>query len=472
MTRTRMTAVDRAWLRMESTENPMMIGVVLVFDQPISLKRFRHLLEERFLRFRRFRQRVVQSGDRAWWQDDPYFSLDNHLHITGLPGKAGQNELQALASDLNSTPLNPQRPLWQIHFVENYGEGCALIVRIHHCIADGISLVRVLLALTDDEPDSNLYQLPTRPQQAPDRGKRLASASREMRNTADAGIQQLRVFARNVASKRGYPLQLLKTSGKIGMECLKLGLSPSDPDTRLKGSLSGRKLVAWANPMPLSDIKNTARALRGTVNDVLMSAATGAIHQYLHDQHEPPPDSGIRVAVPFNLRPLRQPVETLGNQFGLVLVPLPIDESCPRMRFHQVQENMNRLKRSWQAQVTYSLLDLFGRGPDMLERRAIQLLSSKASAVLTNVPGPKKPVYLAGARMSQPMFWVPQTGGIGIGLSIFTYADTVQFGIIVDRKLKVDPQRVIAAFNQSIADLQAAAGSPKTYPEVERRRAT
>ncbi len=133
---------------------------------------------------------------------------------------------------------------------------------------------------------------------------------------------------------------------------------------------------------------------------------------------------------------------------------------------------MNRLKRSWQAQVTYSLLDLFGRGPDMLERRAIQLLSSKASAVLTNVPGPKKPVYLAGARMSQPMFWVPQTGGIGIGLSIFTYADTVQFGIIVDRKLKVDPQRVIAAFNQSIADLQAAAGSPKTYPEVERRRAT
>ncbi|ENO16118.2 wax ester/triacylglycerol synthase family O-acyltransferase [Marinobacter nanhaiticus D15-8W] len=469
--RTPMTSVDRSWLRMESPESPMMIGVVLVFDEPISLVRLRHVLEERFLHFRRFRQTVTQIGDRTYWQDDPSFDLDNHIQVIALPGKADQDALQNMASDLNSSPLNPYRPLWQIHYVDNYQDGCALIVRIHHCIADGISLVRVLMALTDEAPGRHLHSVPRVEYHKETRWERLRRAARELRHSAATGLEQLWHFRKSVQEKPTYAFKFLRTSGQIGMECAKLALAPSDPPTLLRGSLTGRKRVAWADPLPLKEVKDTARALKGTVNDVLMTAATGAIHQYLIDQNETPPDCGIRVAVPFNLRPLRQPVETLGNQFGLVLVPLPVDVACPRMRFRQVQDHMNRLKRSWQAQVTYSLLDLFGKGPDILERRALNLLSRKASAVLTNVPGPRKHVYLAGARLSQPMFWVPQTGGIGIGLSIFSYADTVQFGIIVDKNLAVDPARVMDAFSQSFADLQSAAGKPGTYPQVERRRA-
>ncbi len=159
------------------------------------------------------------------------------------------------------------------------------------------------------------------------------------------------------------------------------------------------------------------------------------------------------MAVPFNLRPLNKPIETLGNQFGLVLVTLPVEVTDPIMRFRQVQENMNRLKRSYQAQVTYSLLDLFGRGPDMLERRAMKLLSHKASAVLTNVPGPKEPVYLAGARLKQPMFWVPQSGDIGIGMSVLSYAGTVQFGITLDKSIQADPAALTGYFRESFAEL-------------------
>ncbi|ROT96054.1 wax ester/triacylglycerol synthase family O-acyltransferase [Marinobacter sp. R17] len=466
--RTPMTAVDRAWLRMESPENPMMIGAVLIFDDPIDLPRFRQVLEDRFLCFRRFRQIVEHAGDRTFWHDDPTFDLDNHLQVVALPGRADEATLQSFASDLNSTPLNPNRPLWQVHYVDNYQGGCALIVRIHHCIADGISLVRVLLALTDDKPGRHLHAVPPRNQPAESRWQSIQRLAREWRHTAGAGVEQLRHLAHNVQQDPTYPLQLLRTGSRIGMECAKLGLTPADPPTPLKGALGGRKQVAWAS-LPLQNVKDTARALKGTVNDVLMTAATGALHEYLREEAFDLPDCGIRVAVPFNLRPLHQPVESLGNQFGLVLVPLPIDVDCPRMRFRQVQDHMNRLKRSWQAQVTYSLLDLFGRGPDILERRALGLLSQKASAVLTNVPGPRRPVYLAGARLRQPMFWVPQTGGIGIGMSIFSYTDSVQFGIIVDKKLGMDPQRVMTAFEKSFYDLQAVAGTPGTYPQVERR---
>ena len=454
---TPMSAVDRSWLRMESPENPMMISAVLVFEQAIALKRLRRTLDERFLTFRRFRQRVVTEGDRTYWQDDPLFHIDNHIHVIALPGNGGKKELQALASDLTSTSLDFRRPLWQIHYIENYEGGCALLVRIHHCIADGISLVRVLLSLTDSSPEPRLSTVSTssHPTVRPPAGLRQLF-SRALHNGQTA-IEQAGLFLKSIRNEPDYPIKLISAAGNIAVDLLKLGLTPAEPNTCLKTPLSGRKRVAWADPLSLAEVKVCARALRGTANDVLLCAAAGALQRHFVASGEVTPECGIRVAVPFNLRPMRQPIETLGNQFGLVLVTLPVEETDPVMRFRQVQENMNRLKRSYQAQVTYSLLDLFGRGPDVLERRALSMLSNKASAVLTNVPGPREPVYLAGAKLTQPMFWVPQSGNIGIGMSIFSYAGTVQFGITIDKNIKADPAEVIGHFRNSFAELLDAA---------------
>ena len=454
---TPMSAVDRSWLRMECPENPMMISAVLVFDQPIALKRLKRTLDERFLTFRRFRQRVVTEGDRTYWQDDSLFHIDNHIHVLALPGDGGKQELQTLTSDLTSTSLDFRRPLWQIHYIENYQGGCALLVRIHHCIADGISLVRVLLSLTDNSPEPRLSRVSTSSHTKPHAPQGLRQfASRALHNGQTA-IDQAGLFLKSIRNDPGYPFKLATTAGNITVDLLKLGLAPAEPDTCLKTPLSGRKHVAWADPLSLAEVKVCARALRGTANDVLLCAAAGALQRHFIATGEATPECGVRVAVPFNLRPMRQPIETLGNQFGLVLVTLPVEETDPIMRFRQVQENMNRLKRSYQAQVTYSLLDLFGRGPDVLERRALSMLSNKASAVLTNVPGPKEPVYLAGAKLTQPMFWVPQSGNIGIGLSIFSYAGTVQFGITIDKNIKADPANVMGHFRDSFAELLDAA---------------
>jgi WS/DGAT/MGAT family acyltransferase len=436
---------------MDTPENPMMISAVLVFESPIPVKRLKRTLEERFLKFRRFHQRVVTKGDRAFWEDDPLFDLDNHLHRIALPGNGGLSELQALASDMNSTALDPRRPLWQIHYIDRYQNGCALLVRIHHCIADGISLVRVLLSLTDPTPVPRLEHVGRHSH--PEQLNPPKQLLHRLWDSAQAGWQQAQLFADSMRNDPNYPLKLASTGGAIAMDLLKLGLAPFEPDTTLKRPLQGRKRVAWAEPLVLDDVKACAKALGGTVNDVLLCAATGALSRQLLAHQERIPECGIRVAVPFNLRPLNQPIDTLGNQFGLVLVCLPIDVTDPIMCFRQVQENMNRLKRSYQAQVTYSLLDLFGRGPDMLEKRALELLSNKASAVLTNVPGPRQPVYLAGSKLIQPMFWVPQSGNIGIGLSIFSYAGTVQFGITVDKGIPASPAEIMEHFRESFGAL-------------------
>ncbi len=452
-----MSAVDRAWFRMESVENPMMISAVLIFEDSISLPRLKRLLEQRFLSFHRFHQRVVDRGDGLEWQNDPLFDIDNHLHALALPGKGSKNDLQTLVSDMNSTPLDLKRPLWQMHYIDGYDGGCALLVRIHHCIADGISLVRVLLSLTDPTPNATVHDLRAGKQRPREDQRSPNLLLHRLAGNARTAIQQGQLFIQSVLKEPRYPAKLARTAGAIALDLARLGLAPFEPRTGLKSPLSGRKQVAWAEPLPVVDVKDCARILRGTTNDVLMSAATGALTRHFMERGETIPDCGIRVAVPFNLRPLRQPIETLGNQFGLVLVSLPVAISDPLMRFRQVQNNMNRLKRSYQAQVTYSLLDIFGRGPDMLERRALKLLSSKASAVLTNVPGPRQPVYLAGAKLAQPMFWVPQSGDIGIGMSIFSYAGEVQFGITVDKNIHADPTAVMSYFRESFLELHQLA---------------
>lgn len=454
---TPMSSVDRAWLRMDTPQNPMMICGVWTLEKPISMKRLRKTLEQRFLCFDRFRQRVVDNGDRAYWQFDPLFDLDNHLHQIALPGKADKAELQKLVSDMNSTSLNFRQPLWQMHYIDNYQGGAALLIRIHHCIADGISLVRVMLSLTDKTPEPKLSRVALKHRSKPRQRSAIQTLLHRAVDNVQVATDQARLFIQSVREEPNYPLKLASTAGDVAFDLVKLGLAPFEPKTGLKEPLSGRKQVAWADPLDLAEVKACAKALGGTINDALLCTVTGALQRHFAAHREAIPDCGIRVAVPFNLRPLDQPIETLGNQFGLVLVTLPVEVMDPLMCFQQVQENMNRLKRSYQAQVTYSLLDLFGRGPDILERRALDLLSNKASAVLTNVPGPKEALYLAGSKVTQPMFWVPQSGTIGIGMSILSYAGTVQFGITVDKAIHADPNAVMDYFRESFDALRHAA---------------
>jgi len=161
---TPLSNVDAAWLKMEHPTNLMMVSGVLTFSQPVDFEYFRSLVSSRLLQFERFRQRVVRPSlpfGHLYWEIDPYFNLDAHLHRIALPYPRDKFALQDLASDMASTGLDFSKPLWQMHVVDGYGEGGAIIVRLHHCIADGMALVGVLLALTDLSPDAPRPELVT-----------------------------------------------------------------------------------------------------------------------------------------------------------------------------------------------------------------------------------------------------------------------------------------------------------------------
>jgi WS/DGAT/MGAT family acyltransferase len=452
-----MSKVDTAWLRMEQPTNLMMINGVIVLDREMDYPRLLEVVEERFLAFRRFRQKAEDAASGAHWVHDEDFDIRWHVRRTALPGAADRAELQLLVSDLASTPLDPSRPLWQFHVVENYVEGPAVIVRIHHCIADGIALVQVFLSLTDAEAEGHPAA------RAADREdireiespvfQRLLAPAREGLDFATHLGERLLEEGRKIAANPSVATDYVVEASEIVRELTHSLTLPNDPDTRFRGRLGVRKQVALAEPLPLDEVKAVSKAFGCTVNDVLIAAVTGALRNYMVAKGDDPAGlEDIRATVPVNLRPLEHARE-LGNHFGLVFLSLPLSLGCPLERLYAVSERMNELKSSKQAAVTFGFLAALGMGPSALQKPVLDLLSHKATTVLTNVPGPQHPLYLAGSRIRNMMFWVPQNGGIGMGISILSYHGKVFFGLIADRRLVPDPAGIIQRFRPEFEKL-------------------
>lgn len=234
---------------------------------------------------------------------------------------------------------------------------------------------------------------------------------------------------------------LAKEGGEIAHELLNLLVLPDDQPSLLRGKLGVSKRVAWADPLDLDEVKAVGRACNCTVNDVLMATAAGALRSYMIDRGDDVEGLTLRATVPVNLRPLEH-AKQLGNQFGLVFLDLPVGEGNPIRRVQRITAGMNKLKDSRQAIVAFGLLATLGMAPSVVQDFAFELFSRKATVVATNVPGPQQPLYMAGCALTEMMVWVPQTGSIGIGISILSYNGRVHFGLIVDGKLVPDPQAV------------------------------
>jgi len=454
--RVRMSPVDTAWLRMDSPGNLMMIVGVDVFDGPCDEQRLRKVLQEHLLPYLRFRARVVQDTTGAWWEEDEDFDLDRHLVRIGLPGRGGTRELQKLVAQLAGQALDAQRPLWQFHLVENYDHGHALIVRIHHCIGDGIGLMGVVMGMTSTSADKDADSPAPRPRRGERRGglieQWLEPFTEVTVKAIDAGGDfASRVLAAsssvigdpNVASEAATEAARIATH--VARDAAALALMDDDTATSLKGKPCGSKVVAWNEPLPLADVKAVGRALGCSVNDVLLSCAAGAIRGYLVERGEAVNGAELRAMVPVNLRP-PGPVRSLGNKFGLVPLLLPIGIGDPLERVLEVRSRMNELKGSYTAVIALAVLGVAGLAPRGLQKQVLDLLASKATAVMTNVPGPQHALYMAGSRLRRMMFWVPQSGDIGVGISILSYDGGVQFSLVTDKKLCARPQEIIDRF--------------------------
>lgn len=432
----RFSPVDTAWLRMEHPTNLMMISGIFMFDEPIELDELRDVIESRLLTFRRFRQKVRKpplSFMTPYWVDDPHFDIDAHLHRIALPAPGDQAALQSLANDLMSTPLDFSKPLWQIHLVENYGEGCALVCRLHHCIADGIALMRVLLSLTDEAAEPAADETAESPAAPVKVGRTGAPINGQL---IGKGLEMLTDPEQRWAALR------MGADGALTLANLLL-LEP-DPPTPLKGTLGVQKRCAWSLPIPLSDVKAIGKVTDSTVNDVLLTAVAGALGRYLRSRGETVGGLDLRAVVPVNLRPLDGPIK-LGNAFGLVFLPLPIGIDDPLDRLRELKRRMDKIKGTPEALVTFGILNAMGAGGKQVEEIVVSIFEKKATTVMTNVPGPREVRYLAGKPITGIMFWVPQSGRLGLGVSILSYAGDVLVGIASDAGLTPDPETIVEA---------------------------
>ncbi len=458
-----LSGVDTAWLRMDHPTNLMTITGVLILEDPMDIETFREVIEERLLGFTRFRQRVSSRDGTPHWELDPHFDITQHVRRSALPQPARQTELQERVSDLMSIPLDFSKPPWQMEFIEDYMGGSAVIVRLHHCIADGIALVQVVLSLTDEFYDPKHHELARADAPAWDLVPSLfrpvlKSVGATANRVASVGETLLREGL-TMALRPRHLLKRAKQGMSLGAALTKLALMGRDSDTVFKGELGVAQHAVWSKPIALQDVKTIGYALDAKVNDVLLGAVAGALRHYLQARSEPVDGVGIRTLIPVNLRPLENALK-LGNRFGLVFLTLPVGIEGRERRLMAVKQQMDEIKASSEAMAALGILQTLGALPLEVEDQVVEMFSSKASAVMTNVPGPREKLHVEGRTLQHIMPWVPRAGKIGLGVSIFSYGDDVLVGIACDAGLVPDPETILQGFRQEFNALQRAHAAP------------
>ncbi len=458
MTREQMSNADAAWLHMDRPTNLMVITSVMWFDRSLDGARIREVVSERLVkRYVRFRQRVVESRvplRAPHWQDDADFDLERHLHHRALPAPGGDAELQELVGELMSMPLDRAKPLWDMYIVDGYRGGSALVSRMHHCIADGIALVRVMLSLTDAQPDAGIAPVP--PMAAPRRGA-ARELAHQVRAVADTATHAAGAFAHEGIEIAAHPrTEIAHLSDETARDARALGkllLMSADADTVFKGKMRAGRRASWSRELDLDEIKAIGHASGATVNDVLVTALTGSLRDYLRRRSSLVDE--VRAIVPFNLRPLDRPLpSTLGNEFGLVFLRMPVGIAATRTRLLAVKREMDAIKHSAEGPMAFAILGAMGLTPPEIEKLAVDVFAAKGSMVVTNVPGPQQPLYLAGGRLRGVLGWAPMSGSVAMSVSIFSYDGRVTVGVMSDAGLVPDPERIVRGFELQLRRLR------------------
>ena len=415
MDRHRLDPVDAAWLSMEEPDNPMMITGLLRFDAPVDWEDFRAVVAERLVgRYPRFSQRVdmgrAGAREAAWVDDD--LDLDDHLVHERLPAPGDDDALLSRVGQLMGAGLDLSRSPWRLHLVDDFRGGSAVVALLHHSLADGIALASVLLGLADEVPPAEHAPPAPRP-----------TARQRLRRAA--------------------------TAAAVPLELARLLTRPADPATPLHGALSGRKRVAWSEPLDLDEVKAVARGAGASVNDVLLAMTAGAVRTVLAEDGVTPVD--VTASVPVNLRPLDRPVpRDLGNRFGLVFVPLPASRSSAGSRLRAARAAVAAKRSGAQALMTLVTLQVLGRSPRWVERLVVRVVGRGTTLVVTNVPGPTRKLVIGTSRLDGVMFWVPQAGRVAVGVSLLSYAGQVVVGVVADAVALEEPQRLSDALRAEL----------------------
>jgi diacylglycerol O-acyltransferase len=474
--RQRLGVQDALWLEMDKPGNLMVVDSLFWTAEPTDWDRYRAATRERLWdRFPVFRSVVVRGEDGGWWwEEQPDADFEDRWEQVVLPEPGGDAELQALIASQRTVPLDRGEPLWRAVLVDGFHGGSAVLFRAHHAIADGIRMVQLSLSIFDQSPDgaaaprraprrARPATSPSAPSSAP-APERASLTGRVLSGATAVASTSLQLARSTVTNPVGaahtavtLSESLVGTRGRPTLPPLLSGV-PGDVDTVRKlllgtrndstgwtGTVGEQKAIAWSPSIPLRDVKAVAHAHEATVNDVLVTCVAESLRAYLA-QHEAVCHS-VTWDVPVNLKPFDPTLPiVLGNGFALVQLELPTNIDDPVRTLGVVRRRMDRIKHGHEAVVDFGIQAVISRMSKRLYRASIDLLANRAIGVLTNVPGPQVPLYVAGQKVEGMMGWAPLTADQVMSFTIYSYDGKVFVGIAADAGLVPDHEQIVDGF--------------------------
>ncbi len=459
----RLSALDASFLYLERPTMHMHVAGVSVLDpstRPDGKLRAEDLaavMTSRLHLVPRFRQRVVPvpgNVARPVWVDDEDFDVEFHLRRAALPAPGGRRELADFVQRVHSRPLDRSKPLWESYFIEGLEDGLvAVLTKVHHAMIDGISGVDIATVIFDFSPEPQiLAPEPWHPESQPSRADLLREALREQ-------------VVHPVSAVAGSAQAALRTPGRVfegvgaalaGVrDLMGMGVPPKGPFD-LKVGTNRRFSMADAPVQRFKDIKNAAG---GTVNDVVLAVVAGALHRVLKARREPTRGRTLRAMVPVSVRSEAEKM-ALGNRVSMIFVDLPVGPIDPVRRLHRISETTRGLKESMMAVGADSIMNLGTWAPPTLHHLAARLVSRGRwfNLVVSNVPGPQVPMYIAGARMLVNYPVMPLAENVGLSIAVTSLVGSMGFGFTGDWDGMPDIDFMATSLDDAVDELAKAAG--------------
>jgi diacylglycerol O-acyltransferase len=456
----RLTAVDASFLTNESSSSHMHIGAILIFEGPPP--KYVDLVEHvrrRLPLVPRFRQKLVVpplEAGRPLWADDVNFNLTYHIRHTALPDPGGEAQLKRLAGRIFSQQLDRSKPLWEMWLAQNLErDRFAILTKTHHAMVDGISGVDIGTVLFDLERDAGPLELEDDwvPQPEPGTTELVA------RGIADAVAAPVKLAERAVDVVRNPETTARKlVEGLEGVGEIVSAFADPAPDIPLNEEIGPHRRYVWARS-ELATFKRIKDTFGGTVNDVVLAVITGALRKWLHGRGIRTEGLELRALVPVSVRG-EDERGNLGNRIALMRGPLPVYIEDPVRRLRTVSDAMAGLKRSKQAlgAEVISRFNDFAPPTILAQAARINFSTRLFNLIVTNVPGPQMPLYVLGKELEEvyPVAFLPQNHSLAV--AIMSYNGKVGFGLLADYDCMEDIEVVSNGLNESLAELEAAAG--------------
>ncbi len=464
----RLSGLDAAFLALETSSAHMHVLAVMVVDPAtaparLDYDRVRELFEARIHLVPPFRRRLVEVPlglHNPVWIEDPDFDLDFHLRRAALPSPGGSEELAAFVADLAGRPIDRARPLWQIWMVEGLENGhVALVSKIHHALIDGAAGVEILSTLFDLTPDA-----PIEPLDNPAPEWQAERVPGELEMLARTGLSFVQRPLQFVKAANNLTRGLARAVQRTRDESLDVALPLTAPRLSMNRTITPHRKVAFSS-VPLADVKAVKNALGVTVNDIVLAIATGALRSYLMHRDELP-DKALVAAIPTNTRSDGE--GGMGNRVSAMFAGLPVELSDPLERVQAVRRSTVGAKGVAQEVGGTTLEEwasvaapvLFSRAMRAYGRMRIgERLRPIINVIVSNVPGPPFPLYLAGAKLVALHPLGPIFDDCGLNVTVLSYLDHVDFGFIACRELVGDLDALAAAVPDALAELTKATGA-------------